>query len=641
MTQVAILGLMAIPWCGAGWWLLRGNPARSPRPLLLLVMLLVAGGCLGLAHLELPATVNLQPALDPAETVSIGNRLSWTADRFSLVMVAALMVMTASSALLSPQETPSTSLLLMILIALLPLWWWTESVWALAGLSVLTAWVTLLFTAERAPRSLVAGRTVWLLTATGDLLLVMALVAGAAGLGRATVTAFGDPIGVEDFAAMRPATAMFVAFWSWLAVWLRAFQFPWCVSLDRVAVLPRRGWVCVVGLGVFAVAHRWADLHRGWWAAAPSITNLILSAALASALFCAWFAWSSRDLRVRVAYLTAAQFSLVLGPLTSGGELDRVWAAAVLLGTLSLAMWLWSVIVATAAIEPAVTEARPAWVQLLAEKRLTVATPVSHVDMRTEIPAAARGGARLLAILWCGLTISAGSWWWEAEPIVEAVASTDASEDTALTLDTTAAPVQVRPQGRELVSAAAVVLMAMAVINGVWSTASASQDVGITSLTHSVSIVLCCLPSVLVVLLAHPDGPLWKLTSRWSPGLAGIGMAAMVIGGFSTRWATPTDGERGGVLTVLQQMGQNRLSIPALLQVAIDFPLSGLAQLFRFLNTAIVETCCESTWRQLPDALRTFHAELRPANKHAEAFVLFLSGVALVTTLVWLAQAGP
>ncbi len=91
-------------------------------------------------------------------------------------------------------------------------------------------------------------------------------------------------------------------------------------------------------------------------------------------------------------------------------------------------------------------------------------------------------------------------------------------------------------------------------------------------------------------------------------------------------------------LAVLQKLGEQRLLIPGLLHFGANFPLRGLAQMFRFLDWSVLEVACWSRLRRLPDTARLFTHELRDAGNGSYALVVWISGTALVTTIVWLAH---
>jgi hypothetical protein len=647
MTTGIFAALIVLPWCAAGLLLWRNDDRfQHRRATVVLVTALVMVGCLGLAMTDATPQIAFGATSDSTETATMGSRWSWSADRFSLAMVAALMSIIAAASALLPDESPSVWLLTLLIAALVPMWWWSQSVWGLAGISVITSFLMLILPAMTAlAGTLGAAQTLWLSTALGDVALVIAIVAGCAGLGDGAAAHYGDPTAMSEFATMRPATAMFVAFWGWLGVLPRAGQLPFSVNFDSMRPYPSRAWMLSVGLGVFALGHRWCDLHRGWWSASPPMTNLILSAALASALLCAWFALCTADLRVRVAYLVAAMFSLTLGPLTSGDDIERVWAAATIIGSLSLAIWLWCVTITPR--RPATTEPEnaPAWIRILTSGEMQGAPRSVATNPRTVapicpsiLPTSPRGIACLVVVLWCGLCIGVGSWWWEDEPIASATMVTSAVEGADTELAMAAEPVRTRPNGRRPVSTAAVMLIAVAMSAGVRSAFPPSAREESASSPFVPGVILCCAPVGLIVTLAHSEPVLLAIGRRCSPALACLVFAAMVFGGLFAGWPQEHRDKLNAALTIVRRMGEQRLFAPELLRFAANFPLRGLAQLFRFLDWSVVENGSWANLRRLPESLRRFHDEVRLAGNGSDALVLLVSGVALLTTIVWLAH---
>ncbi|HET6422976.1 MAG TPA: hypothetical protein VFG20_04790 [Planctomycetaceae bacterium] len=646
MIGVLFALLIILPWCAAGLLLVsNGQRPSFRRSVVVITTLLMAAGCLGLAVMDATPTLAFSQATDATESLLPGDRLAWSADRFSLVMVAALMVIISTTTILLNEESSSSALLTMLVAAVVPFWWWSETVWGLAGITVIAAFVSFVLPMMIAPSGTWLGaRTQWLSQTLCDVVLVMAIVAGCAGLGDATIAVYGDPARGHEFATMRPATAMFVALWSWLGVLIRTGQFPLCVNFDTQYRFPAGAWVLSTGLGVFALGHRWSDLHRGWWSASPPMTNLILSAALVSALLCAWFALFTPDLRVRVAYLSAAQFSLALGPLTTGEDLERVWAAAIMLGSLSLATWFWSVtrtsVAAATHTEP---DPAPPWLDILTGSDPHRATTPAAVPSPSSTPGSAsltapRGLAMLFVLLGCGLGISAGSWWWEDEPTITVEAPPALADTATSSADLTPETVPTRPFGRLPVSTVTVMLIAAAFAAGVRSALPQPIVEGMATAQTAAGIVLCCAPVGLIVSLACSEQLLLQILGRTSPALACLVFAAMVTGWIIAGWPVEQRERFGAAFAAIRQLGEQRLSVPDLLRFGVNFPLRGLAQLIRFLNTSVIETSGGATLRRLPEILREFHHEIRSAGDGSDALVLLLSGVAVLTTLVWLAQ---
>ncbi len=640
--------LLLLPWLATGLLLWRSDDQfRYRRSVMITIAVLIAAGSMGLAWMDTGPSMAFGAPPDLTESATMADRWAWSADRFSLVIVAALMIMLAAVAVLLPDESPTAWLLtVMISGALLPLWW-SQSVWAIAGVSVGLSLLTLILPAVISPVATPAVRTLWLTTTVGDCALVMAIVAGVGGLGTAAAASYGDPHTVREFATMRTATGMFVALWSWLGVLCRAGQFPWCVNFDAVRSFRPTAWVLAVGVGVFAVGHRWCDLYRGWWAASPPMTNLILSAAVVSALLCAWFAICTPDLRVRIAYLTTAHFSLALGPLTTGADVDRVWAAAVMLGSLSAALWFWCVLQTPLnSNDDRHRDSTPGWAQILTGgSAANVTWTFSFRSQPTPppvlpvIPPSARGMSAVMVLVWCALSIAAGSWWWSDEPVLEKLPATSVLEPSNAASDTMTELTHTRPKGRVPVSTIAVMIVAAAMATGTRAAdrrASSDHQTGETSLLAG--IVLGFVPVGLIVLLARADLTVVPIVTACSPALGCLVLAAMVTGWVCAGWPEPQREKLTSSLAVVRHIGEGRLLIPGLLRFGANFPLRGLAQLFRFLDWSVVERGCWAQLRQLPETLRRYRDELRPAGQGSDSLIVLMSGAALVATIVWLAQ---
>lgn len=646
MANVLLGVLLALPWlacltlAGAG----AGSSPRG-RQTVLFTTVLIGVGCLFLLIRHEEPTLAFGPALTHVTPAATLSEVAWSANRFSLVMVAATMLLLAAATVLLPDDAPAVWMVTLLVLGGVLQIWWLQHVWWIAGATILVSFLALLLpTAGDSPHTAGPARSLWLTVTVGDLALIVAIIAGIGGIGHGTVGRFDDAETVREFAAMRPATAMFVGFWWWIGILGRAGQFPLCVMFDRVRTYRPLAWVTVVGVSVFAIGWRWCDLGHAWWAATPSVFNLIISGALASALLCAWFAACTTDFRVRVAYLTAAQISLGLGPLCTGEADERVWASAVVMGTIGLAVWCWCVVTSPAdsTERPDDTAAAPAWARVMTGGEVStvawqwsLSSPSVTSSVLPTIAPSARTMAPVMALLWCGLAIAAGSWWWSDEPLQMIADSTSSADEAGSALENIAPQ---RPNGSIPISALAVGLISSSVCAGLRSLLRAS-GASVHSLPVWVaSLTLASLPAWVLVLLSHPTGLWTTLSSHTSPALACLALAALVTGWVWAGWPIEQQRKAAEPFNLIRQLGAQRLLIPGLLQFGANFPLRGLAQMFRFLDWSVLEIACWGRLRNFPETARGFTQELRDAGNGSYTLVLWVSGTALVTTVVWLAH---
>lgn len=646
ISSVLLGAMLALPWVACLALRRPGtDSSRRGRRSALFTSGLISLGCLALVFLQEDATLSMGSPSAGAASASTMMELAWTTDRFSLVMVAATMVLLAAATVLLPDDATAAWMLLLMMIGGVLQLWWLQHVWGIVGVTVVISFLALVLpTAGDSPGSAGLARSLWLSITVGDLALIVAIIAGIGGLGEGITRQFNDPDIVREFAAMRPATAMFVGFWWWIGILGRTGQFPLCVALDRVRTYPPLAWVAAVGLGVFTVGWRWCDLGQAWWAASPSVFNLIVSGALASALLCGWFAIGTADFRVRVAYLTAAQIGLALGPLCTGTDVDRTWASAVVMGTVGLAVWCWCMVTAPEGPLERGEEATtgPAWARIMTGGEAStvvwqwsMASRPAAAPVLPTIAPAARSFAPAIVLIWCGLSIAAGSWWWSEEPLTSIVKTSPLSERTGDAVENLA---PMRPNGSIPVSAMAVACISAAICIGMRSllrepgTAQKSVPVWMASAT------LAMAPVTIIVLFAHPTSHLVAIGAQFSPALACLALAALIIGWVWAGWPIEQQQKTGQSFAVIQRLGEHRLSIPGLLHFGANFPLRGLAQMFRFLDWSVLEVACWGRLRAFPDSARRFHHELWEAGNGSYALVLWVSGTALITTIVWLAH---
>ncbi len=654
IADILLITMLALPWLACFGLIVSGsrNP-QSGRRLVMLTAALLSLGCLTLVILQLEPNVALGSTADEVDRSATMSTLAWSTDRFSLVMVAVTMLILAAAAVLLPDDSSAAWMLtLMILGGVLHLWW-LQHVWWIAGAGVLMSFFLLVLpTAGESPGMAGPARSLWLTTSVGDLVLILAIIAGIGGLGDGAALLFCDSKTVGEFAAMRPATGMFVAFWWWIGILGRCGQFPLCVTFDAVRPYRPLAWVIGVAVGVFAVGWRWCDLGHAWWAASPSVFNLVVSGALASSFLCAWFALCTADFRVRVAYLTAAHVSLALGPLCTGSEIDRVWASAVVMGTLGLAVWCWCVV--TAPLETGTQGEHspgPAWAKIMTGgETSTVVWQWSMMSRPTPTPILptiapwARSQTGIAVLLWCGLSLAAGSWWWGEDLFAEVVPKAAAPASPERTGDVIDDAVPLRPNGSIPVSALAVALIAASVCAGMRTLVRQSgQEHSSETQEHSVWAILAftalaAAPTAIIVSFARPSSSVAAIGTQLSPALACLALAALVSGWVWAGWPLEQQQRVAASFGVLQRFGQRRLLVPGLLQFGANFPLRGLAQMFRFLDWSLLEITCWGGLRRLPEVLRRFIDDLRQAGNESYALVVWVSGTALVTTIIWLAQ---
>lgn len=643
MSAALLLTMLVLPW-GACLTLMRSAASDRGRLTVLLTALLISLGCLALvigdAEPSLSFVTHVANEEDSTATLL---KLAWSADRFSLVSVAATMLILAAAVVLLPDAAPAAWMLMLMVAGCLLQLWWLQQVWWMAGVTVMIAFLVLVISsADDSPRSAEHARSWWLSMTVGDLALIMALIAGVGGLGDGLVRRFQDVEGLREFAGMRPATAIFVGFWWWISILGRTGQFPLCVTFDRVRTFSPLAWVVTVGLGGFAVGWRWSELGHAWWAASPSVFNLIVRSALASVLLCAWFALCTADMRVRVAYLTGAQISLALGPLCTGTDVDRLWASAVVMGTLGLAVWCWCVVTAVDSTPENDPEARPSWSRIMTGGEGSAVVWQWSMSPRPTVPAvlptmvpAARSVAPVIMLMWCGLSIAAGSWWWSDEPLAGAV-------ETSALSDGAGAPVEsiapMRPNGSIPVSALAVAITAAAMSSGMRSLLRVSEKTERRVSANTASLALAVGPAGIILFCSRPAGAVVTIGSQYSLPLACLAFAALITGWVWAGWPIEQQQRAAQSFAAIQHLGERRLLIPGLLHFGANFPLRGLAQLFRFVDWSVLEIACWGRLRALPETVRGFNEELRDAGNGSYALVMWVSGTALITTIIWLAQ---
>lgn len=152
------------------------------------------------------------------------------------------------------------------------------------------------------------------------------------------------------------------------------------------------------------------------------------------------------------------------------------------------------------------------------------------------------------------------------------------------------------------------------------------------------SVALVLAPTAIIVLLARPGGDLVAMAAQCSPALACLALAALITGWVWAGWPIEQQQKFAQSFAVIQRLGEQRLMIPGLLHFGANFPLRGLAQMFRFLDWSVLEVACWGQLRTLPETARRFTHELREAGHGSYALVLWISGTALITTIIWLAQ---
>ncbi len=467
-----LVAMLVLPW-GACLALLRtgAETARQGRRTVLYTTLSIGAGCLALLIMRAEPALSFASSSMSTLSAATLSELAWTADRFSVVMVAATMLTLSAAIVLLPDEAPAVWMVSLMIIGCVLQLWWLQHVWWIAGATVVLSFLMLVLPAAgAAPNSAGLARSLWLTVTVGHLALITAIIAGIGGLGTGDVHRFGDPEAVHEFAAMRPATALFVGLWWWIGILGRAGQFPLCVALDQVRTYRPLAWVMAIGVGVFTIGWRWCDLGHAWWVASPSVFNLVVSGALASALLCAWFALSTADFRLRVAYLAAAQLSLALGPLSTGIAVERISAAAVVLGTIGLAVWCWCVVTSPESPSSAGDEAGPAWARVMTGGDVSTVvwqwtlSPRAIVSPVLPLLApSARAMAPVVVLLWCTLSVVVGSWWWSDVPMIERKEARAMSSTGSTAMDNA---VPVRPNGSIPVSALAVSLTALGIAAG-------------------------------------------------------------------------------------------------------------------------------------------------------------------------------
>lgn len=654
MANILLITILALPWLACFGLIVSGS--RNPqwgRWLVMFTAALLSLGCLTLVILQLEPTVALGSAADEVERSATMTPLAWSTDRFALVMVAVTMLILAAAAVLLPDDSSAAWMLTLMIVGGVLHLWWLQHVWWIAGAGVLISFLVLVLpTAGQLPGMAGPARSLWLTTSVGDLVLILAMIAGLGGLGDGNALLFCDSRTVGEFAAMRPATGMFVAFWWWIGILGRCGQFPLCVTFDGVRQYRPLAWVIGVAVGVFTVGWRWCDLGHAWWAASPSVLNLVVSGALASSFLCAWFALCTADFRVRVAYLTAAHVSLALGPLCTGNEIDRVWASAVVMGTLGLAVWCWCVVTAPSETDTQGENALgPAWAKIMTGGGTsTVVWQWSMTSQPTPRPVLptiapwARSQAGIAVLLWCGLSIAAGSWWWGEDLSAETVPKAATSASPERTGDVIDDAVPLRPNGSIPVSALVVALIAASVCTGMRGLLRQSgREYSSEAREHSAGTKLAfaalgAAPTAIIVGFAQTSHCVAAIGTQLSPALACLALAALITGWVWAGWPIEQQQRVAASFAVLQRFGERRLLVPGLLQFGTNFPLRGLAQMFRFLDWSVLEITCWGGLRTLPEALRRFIDDLRQAGHGSYALVVWVSGTAIITTIIWLAQ---
>lgn len=648
IASLLLIAMLALPWLACLALLLPGaETARQGRGFVFVTTGLVAIGCLTLVFLQQEPTFSWEQWQEATDLGTTMTQFAWSADRFSLVIVAATMLILAAAAVLLPDDSSAAWMLTLMMIGGVLQLWWLQPVWGIAGIAVLISFVALVLpTAGQSRGTASAARGLWLSTTVGDIALIVAMIAGIGGLGEGLARTFSDPTTVREFAVMRPATGMFVAFWWWIGILGRSGQFPLCVTFDGVRQYRPLAWVVAVGVGVFAVGWRWCDLGHAWWAASPSIFNLVVSGALASAFLCAWFAVCTVDFCVRIAYLTAAHISLAIGPLCTGNDVDRVWASAVVIGSLGLVVWCWCMMTTSVSTGDIVDDASgPTWAKIMTGGETSTVVwqwslasrPASPPVLPT-IASSARPYVGLIVLMWCGISIAAGSWWWGEEPLIDAVSTAVTTMSSERTGDATPLIVPTRPNTSIPLSAMAVALISVAMCSGMRTLLRESGSSEHNTWTPLASVTLAIVPAAIVVGLSNPGGDFLAIGRQCSPALACLALAAMVIGWVWAGWSAVQQQQAAASFAVIQRLGERRLLIPGLLQFGANFPLRGLAQMFRFLDWSVLEITLWGGLRNLPSTLRRFAEELRHAGNGSLALVVWVSGTALVTTIVWLAQ---
>lgn len=664
MSVMGLLIVLASPWFAATWLLFDRRSARGRMTFVVAAVAMAVGAVLA-AVSEPVTTIDLPTWFTLPGRTPVAVAWAWRADSAAWAAVAGIATIAAGSALLVPTPNDRVWTAALAVIGCL------AQVWLLDGLGLLLAALSLLGLASFVLLNLdetphdhsAAARSFWLMGVAADPLLVLAFIISAVVLHSQETSAGVDADAVGTAAMVHPGATVFVGLLLWLGALGRAAQFPLVVSIDATAAFSPAGRVFAVALGTVAAGWRLCEAAHVWWRTSVAAGDLVTAGSLVSALLAAWFGWCTRDGRVRIAYLLAANISLSLGPLLAGTPEGHAAAVVQMLVALAAAAWLWCMLEERGSMDSTepVGSASFTWFVSTSRGGLPIvgrfpAAERPHTP-RLAVPAHLAFAVGLATMLLAVAGPLAGSWW----------TTISTSMDTPASFSVRVAepgPTELHPPTwAPLVGSLASVLIAMGSLEAARQVIRASFDepkssVSATQRSDVESAVtsdvrhtvvgswlatggVLFLPGLLAVGLQHREFAAVNADALVSLRWLGCALVGAIVGWLWAGLSAHQQQRWSEGLAPLARLGRYRLRVPALLMLGANRLVRGLAQVFRFLDWFVLDVLCLGTLKRLPTVGRLAVSELQATGEPSYALTLWLAVTAVVATVVWLAQNNP